>query len=55
MFHRSSVEKLKAFVVLDELKVKKAFRLQELINHFLTLLVSLKKSSLNLIIFLSDE
>lgn len=55
MFHRLSGQKLKAFVVLDELKVKEALRLQELTNHFLTFFISPKKSNLNFVIFLRDE
>ena len=55
MFHRPSAQKLKAFVVLDELEVSKVLSLQELINHFLTFLISSKKSSLNFIIFFGDK
>lgn len=55
MFHHPSTLELKAFVALDELMVSKVLRLQELINHLLTFLISKKKSSLNLVVFLSEE
>ena len=55
MFHHPFTQELKAFVVLDELKINKAFRLQELIDHLLTFLISVKKSSLNFVVFLSNK
>ena len=55
MFHHPFSQELKAFVVLDELKISKAIRLQELIDHLLMFLISLKKSNLNFVVFLSDK
>ena len=41
MLHRPSTKKLKTIVILEKLKIKKAFGFQELGNHFFMLLVGL--------------
>ena len=55
MLHLPSAKKLKTFVVLDKLKVKKALGLQKLGNQFFTPLIGLLKSNLDLIVLLCNE
>ena len=54
MLHLPPTKQLKTLEVLDELEIREAIRLQKLGDHFLTLLVSLQKGSLNFLIFLND-